>query len=191
MAALQALAAASLPQEVGSSAAQHLLQQATLQAEKVFQGQRFPVCLAEDATDMDDRLIWQYFMPLLDTILPASAQSLLQQDTSRALQGREDSMLDLGTELARALACLRLYFALQCQETAEEVWYSLSALAEVTAHLKLQQVPMCVRAACHSVRAACHSMHRRQDCYRQHLESAPFSTACCTACTEYFARCLK
>ena len=61
MAALQALAAASLPQEVGSSAAQHLLQQATLQAEKVFQGQRFPVCLAEDATDMDDWLIWQHF----------------------------------------------------------------------------------------------------------------------------------
>ena len=177
MAALQALAAASLPQEVSSSAAQHLLQQATLQAEKVFQGQRFPVCLAEDATDMDDWLIWQHFMPLLDTILPASARSYLQQDTSRALQGREDSMLDLGTELARALACLRLYFALQCRDLAEKVWYSLSALAEVTAHLESQQVSLCVRAACHSVRAAFHSMHRGEDCDRQHMQSAQFSTA--------------
>ena len=126
MAALQALAEASLPEPLSSSAAQHLLQQATLQVEEVFQGQGLPGCLAEDASNMNDLLVWQQFMPLLDTKLPASARSHLQEDTYRAgadgaPPSREESMLDLGTGLARALACLRLHFVLECRETAEKV----------------------------------------------------------------------
>ena len=134
MAALQVLAKESLPERMGSSAAQQLLQQATLQAEQVFQGQGFHECLAALATNMDTYTAWLQFMPLLDATLSAHARSCLQENTSRARadgtsQSREDPMLDLGTELARALACLRLYFALECCGTREKVCYSLSVLA--------------------------------------------------------------
>lgn len=158
MAALQALAKASLKSKtMSSSAAQHLLQQATLQAERVFQGQAIPGCLGADTSDVDAQLAWQQFMPLLDTTLSAPARSCLQADESRAADGtsqsREDPMLDLGTELARALACLRLYFALECGGTREKigtrekVCYSLSVRAGPTASSESQQTHMRLRAA--------------------------------------------
>ena len=38
------------------------------------------------------------------------------------------------------------------------------------------------------VRAAFHSMHRGQDSYGQHMQTAPFRTACCTARSEYICQ---